>query len=75
MSEAKQDGGPAFPTDALHELRHDHYEGMSLRDYFAAKAMAALLRSEIGKEGWATTHGVAKDAYKVADAMLAVRSE
>jgi hypothetical protein len=47
--------------------------GMTLRDYFAAKAMSALLRLEINKEGWATVHGIASDAYKVADAMLKAR--
>lgn len=33
------DGGPAFPVD---RSNHDTY-GMSIRDYFAARAMAAIL--------------------------------
>lgn len=40
------DGGPAFPRtgDAVaNEFRDFDLNGMSLRDYFAAKAMAGLL--------------------------------
>lgn len=42
------DGGPAFPRTAHYEddvSGYDHagQDGMSLRDYFAAKAMAALI--------------------------------
>lgn len=36
MSQARNDGGPAFPGGW-------YQPGMSLRDYFAAKAMAAIL--------------------------------
>lgn len=47
--------------------------GMSLRDYFAAKAMQSLLTTidEFPDEHWRT--GVAMDAYMMADAMLAAR--
>jgi hypothetical protein len=39
-------GGHAFPTDAYYdERRHGVEEGMSLRDYFAAKALAGWLAS------------------------------
>ena len=48
---------------------------IDLRDYFAAKAMQALLRETIKIEGSATTHRVARDAYRVADAMLAERAK
>ena len=49
--------------------------GMTLRDYFAAKAMAATLAhiDTFPDETWRT--GVALDAYRMADAMLAVRDE
>lgn len=47
----------------------------TLRDYFAANAMLAMAHSEIGKQGWATVHGLAKDAYRLADAMLAERNK
>jgi hypothetical protein len=58
-------GGPAFPTErALPEQR----SGMTLRDYFAAKAMQGLLaNNNIGAQQ------LAQAAYVVADAMLEVR--
>jgi hypothetical protein len=69
-------GGPAFP--GLHpsaECRHQD-EGMTLRDYFAAKAMQTLLGSEYTSEhglheGWMTS--LAHESYMVADAMLSAR--
>ncbi len=51
-------------------------EGMTLRDYFAAKAMAAIIVGNhadscvTGQDG---AMGTSKDAYVVADAMLAER--
>ena len=64
-------GGPAFPchTIAMHE-------GMTLRDYFAAKAMQEILGSNkymgiIGVNRY--EQRTAEDAYKVADAMLRAR--
>lgn len=74
----KKTGGPAFPTQG-----YDHgaamngigvtvtdQEGMSLRDYFAAKAMQSILTT-IADEHW--RDGVAIDAYAMADAMLKAR--
>lgn len=40
MSADRRDGGPAFPGNETTETYND-YEGMSLRDYFAAHAPAA----------------------------------
>lgn len=43
MEQAKQDGGPAFPAPDLGEQDFNQraaYPGMTLRDYFAAKAPA-----------------------------------
>lgn len=68
------DVNSAFP--AAHWQSHGGVlwtSGMTLRDYFAAKAMQSLLTSDIGKDGWATVHGISGDAYKVADAMLEAR--
>jgi len=74
----KYTGGPAFPYEI--DLPNGdgseatHYSmGMTLRDYFAAKAMQGYLR-------WpeAPTHGealIADCAYTMADAMLAERSK
>jgi hypothetical protein len=62
---ARNDGGPAFPRDHR-SLGHN---GMTLRDYFAAKAMAAIVASKP-----ITTYGaVAFNAYVMADEMLAAR--
>jgi len=41
--------------------------GMTLRDYFAAKAMQALIDKDVFFDG------VAESAYKVADEMLKAR--
>ena len=76
---SKNDGGPAFPTALWdgHTVTSDGKQhltqvgGMTLRDYFAAKAMQAMV-----------THYGTRDmddcpplAYELADAMLAERSK
>ena len=43
--------------------------GMTLRDWFAGQALAALIASEVNE----TSHGDSEDAYMYADAMLAAR--
>jgi hypothetical protein len=55
---------PAFPLPNMNT-------GMTLRDYFAAKAMQGLI-SEPSTQG--TMDEFANRAYKVADAMMAARS-
>ena len=61
---------PAFP----HTIEHLHEPvttGMTLRDYFAAKAMQALISAD-----QMTPHGyVAMDAYGYAEAMLKAREQ
>ena len=59
-------GGPAFPVVTTHES-YVSAEGMTLRDYFAAKAMQALLANADNFMGWDT---IPADAYEMADAML-----
>ena len=56
-------GGPAFPTGTS-------YQGMTLRDYFAAKAMHHWLCLPIDDR---QREKVGVEAYKVADAMLKAR--
>jgi len=56
---------PAFPSV------FDHERGITLRDYFAAKAMQGLLSSDVN----APLEVFAKQSYKVADAMLVAREE
>lgn len=71
------DGGPAFPQPGVYDASREqvypvgaYYDagGMSLRDYFAAKAMAAI---HAEYQSWEM---VAEQAYKSADAMLAQRA-
>lgn len=73
-------GGPAFPTmwKPYGEAPEPDHPGMSLRDYFAAKAMQALLRHDAmhGYElGWIPPEQLAKGAYCYADAMLKEREK
>lgn len=67
------DGGQAFPKPDCNEMHAQ--EGMSLRDYFAAKAMAAWIGAIVQHEGhnW-SAKDFADEAYKSADAMLAARA-
>ena len=61
-------GGPAFPCPTISIGQH---QGMTLRDYFAAKAMTGLLTAEIVGE-YSNEH-VAEISYRIADAMLEAR--
>ena len=76
-------GGPAFPYSALQPGGPTMYadsEGMTLRDYFAAKAMQALIaHEERAKQIGSHNLGdfdirVAVAAHRYADAMLKARS-
>jgi hypothetical protein len=69
-------GGPAFPTEAYDLERQTlvREEGMTLRDYFAAKAMQGY----VGDPDWRVDMGLedtAFAAYKQADAMLKAREQ
>lgn len=71
------DGGPAFPEAGLSGLPNDQFvygrSGMTLRDYFAAKALGSFLcRSSYDNE---TFTQAATDAYRYADAMIKQRGE
>lgn len=64
-------GGPAFPDGSTNPWGVPEKAGMTLRDYFAAKAMLGLLTStRISKPDW-----IANDSYEMADAMLKAREE
>lgn len=88
----KDDGGPAFPVPLI-ETRDGAFEsaeqtGMSVRDYFAAKAMVAeilttcsdatpegaeaLIRAA-ADAGQTPIERIALNAYQMADAMLKAR--
>lgn len=71
---SKETGGQAFPKqqweyDGQNNVLQYQEEGMTLRDYFAAKAMQA-----IGVTFNDNEHAlIANVAYKMADAMLKAR--
>ena len=62
-------GGPAFPTTEVAMMRS--LQGMTLRDYFAAKAMQGICASGPTNE-WSNSR-LAAEAYDLADAMLKAR--
>jgi len=61
----------AFPYVASDDTGMIISMGMTLRDYFAAKAMTGLLTAEIVGE-YSNEH-VAEIAYRIADAMMKAR--
>ena len=66
----KPDGGSAFPSNGtMGEVVH---LGMTLRDYFAAKAMQEYIRLN---KFTVIPEEVAKQSYKVADAMVAEKNQ
>ncbi len=91
---ARDDGGPAFPCASpdgmvIVDMRpgmpnHVHiaeHDGMTLRDYFAAKAMPLCLptlrelREDLSEDVYRDAFArAARVAYVMADAMLAARS-
>lgn len=73
------DGGPAFPEyvaeKSIQGMQFGMINGMSLRDYFAAKAMQGY-SGRGGEDRVFDTHeDVAHWAYAVADAMIAEREK
>jgi hypothetical protein len=74
----RKDGGAAFPQPCTSNgyQANSPFEvaggGMTLRDYFAAKAIQAIIIGN-GADECAMGIGAARDAYIVADAMLSAR--
>ncbi len=67
----KQDtGGPAFPQAEYPQLGQS---GMTMRDYFAAKAMQTLLLDD--SYDFSDRNLIARKAYAFADAMLEARGK
>ena len=68
-------GGPAFPAFEFQQNYNQMMAvgGMTLRDYFAAKALAALIIANTAPGGgWPPF--AERTAYLVADAMLKART-
>lgn len=66
MTNKIEDGGPAFPYHGPDSGK----VGMTLRDYFAAKAMQAMCEEVVRYDDFKLC---AKNAYLMADAMLEAR--
>jgi hypothetical protein len=64
---------PAFPVSFKWNEELSEYNGMTLRDYFAAKAMQGMLAGLLAYGHDIMWDQVAKDAYKQADAMMKAR--
>lgn len=68
-----QSNEPAFPqSKSVGDVSITH-GGMSLRDYFAAKAMAAMIHQV--KIEWPDDKLIIMAAYRMADGMLAERAK
>ena len=65
MSTVANTGGPAFPSHG--SMGEVTQEGMTLRDYFAAKAMQGLMDAAMPMPE------IAQAAYQMADDMLKER--
>ena len=73
-------GGPAFPATA--RVAHITEQGMTLRDYFAAKAMQSMIidpfnlqQFEVDDVSGFAGRALADDAYAMADHMMKARGE
>ena len=89
MLNSKDTSGPAFPVKGFQTRAGQGFvnieaQGMTLRDYFAAKAMHGILETAVewlptGKEPDLTSleifKDLANDAYTIADAMLKAREQ
>ena len=65
---------PAFPCGG-ENMGFQPYSGMTLRDYFAAKAMQSFIIASAEFSAIRTDEGLAKRAYQAADAMLDARGD
>jgi hypothetical protein len=83
----EQSGGPAFPADVMEDgdfvlppgqggATMKKLPGMTLRDYFAARAMQAIFSNLSGVQ-WPEDSflNLADHAYMLADAMIKARSK
>lgn len=62
---------PAFPVTSCAEHQ---FTGMTLRDYFAGKALNGMLANQ-HPYVQSDEHMFARDSYKLADAMLKARAQ
>ena len=77
-----KDGGPAFPCERRgynSETHEEYFEGISVRDYFAAAALTGFLGNSTieiaSQEGRSDSELLAEAIFVIADAMIAAREE
>ncbi len=77
---SKNTGGPAFPSEGGHKFAVGNdvrktlpSQGMSLRDYFAAKALQSLIIRDGCTTGYAKN--ISEASFVYADAMLRARGD
>jgi hypothetical protein len=80
MEQRIKTGGPAFPVQSIYiEDQETNSHGMTLRDYFAAKAMQAVITDWLNTgdifQDAEIAEVIARDCYIVADAMLKAREQ
>jgi len=74
----KDTGGSAFPHDEIQEVFENKLRvwspssGMTLRDYFAAKALQGIIALQ---DGAGNQNDTARYCYEYADAMLTERNK
>jgi hypothetical protein len=79
MNYAQMQNAPAFPVSFKWGKEFRQYNGMTLRDYMAAKAMQVILQSQyedgiyVGDDDNDSEQMCARSAYIMADAMLMAR--
>jgi hypothetical protein len=62
---------PAFPLEIIYTQENEKFNGMTLRDYFAAKAMQSMNSRPDYEDACAMV--IAEDAYALANAMMKAR--
>lgn len=72
--QSADDGGPAFPREDYQKSDAPGQRGMSLRDWFAGHAIVAVAG---GHSNFGANSGqeIARDAYAIADWMIARRKQ
>ena len=74
---SNENGGPAFPYSGVHKGEKENHiidsHGMTMRDYFAARAMQAWLTQIDPEEMEEMMERWADNAYEFADCMLKSR--
>ena len=76
MNYVQMTNAPAFPVSFKWGKELRQYNGMTLRDYFAAKAMQGLMHNYhpcdfLEHKGW--IEDISMASYQLADAMLKAR--